>query len=530
MPTLATSPARATDTGHWPTEVVFLQAADRLELLRAVNELLAFVARSPSTRLLDIAATVNAALAPGGVRLGVVAADLPDLARRLIAARERLTSPDCTRIHDPSGTYFESAPLAGRGAVAVLFPGEGAQYLGMLNGLPEHFPEIRDGLAQTDSVVGPDGDDMRTVSRFFVSPSTWTDAERVRLEKRLRQVDYAMFSVLAADTAIWKLLESLGLEPAAVGGHSAGELAALAAAGSIGVATELEPLVTAMRALGDAEARSGRAEAVLLAAAASRETLEELLASIPSAAMSTPNQSAFVAMDNCPHQVVAVGLPEPMEQLEAALKSRRVVCERLPFSRPYHTLLFEPFMGPLREMFDAVTFRPPGRRVYSSTTAQPFSDDPEAIRDVALAHWSSPVEFRRLVENMYADGARLFVEAGPRGVLSAFVQDILRGREFVALPADLPRRSALTQINHLVAQLAVHQVAIDPAYLYKHRPTQMVCGGTTPLAVPRNRACRTMPRRPPHVARSNTNTPVVRPRSFRRIWTSWIAFSARSKP
>ena len=63
---------------------------------------------------------------------------------------------------------------------------------------------------------------------------------------------------------------------------------------------------------------------------------------------------------------------------------------------------------------------------------------------------------------MHADGVRLFVECGPRGNLSAFVEDILRGKPFAAIPANLPRKSGPTQINHMVAQLVAHGVDAEP--------------------------------------------------------------------
>ena len=83
-----------------------------------------------------------------------------------------------------------------------------------------------------------------------------------------------------------------------------------------------------------------------------------------------------------------------------------------------------------------------------------------------MNHWVNPVEFARMIESMYADGVRLFVEAGPRGNLSAFVEDILRGKPFAAIPANVPRRSGPTQINHLVAQLAAHHVPLELGHLF----------------------------------------------------------------
>src|SRR2546421_7837776 len=88
---------------------------------------------------------------------------------------------------------------------------------------------------------------------------------------------------------------------------------------------------------------------------------------------------------------------------------------------------------------------------------------------MAVNHWVNPVEFTWMVETMYADGVRLFVECGPRGNLSAFVEDILRGKPFAAIPANVARKSGPTQINHMVAQLVAHGVELNLGCLYEGR-------------------------------------------------------------
>jgi acyl transferase domain-containing protein len=179
-------------------------------------------------------------------------------------------------------------------------------------------------------------------------------------------------------------------------------------------------------------------------------------------------------MDNCPHQTVVVASAEAAGPLEAELTARRFMFERLPFHRPYHTPLFEPFMGPLAGMFEGMSFRTPQTTLYSCTTARPFPEDPDEIRRLALAHWASPVEFTGMIRAMHDDGVRIFVEVGPRGNLTAFVEDILRGRPFLAVPCDTPRRSGLTQLNHLAAQLTAHHVPLRLEHLYARRQPQKV--------------------------------------------------------
>src|SRR5262249_54847242 len=145
------------------------------------------------------------------------------------------------------------------------------------------------------------------------------------------------------------------------------------------------------------------------------------------------------------------------------------LCEQLPFDRPYHTPLFEPYLGPLHDLFATIAFRPAQTVVYSCMTGRPFPTELAEIRRQAVLHYASPVEFTRLIETMYADGVRLFVECGPRANLTSFVEDILRTERFAAVASNVPRRSGLTQLNHLAGQLAAHNIPLNLDHLYRRR-------------------------------------------------------------
>ena len=87
--------------------------------------------------------------------------------------------------------------------------------------------------------------------------------------------------------------------------------------------------------------------------------------------------------------------------------------------------------------------------------------DPEAIRELAVAQWTQTVAFRETIEAMHADGLRLFIDVGARGNLAGFVEDTLRGKPAFAVAANLPRRSGLTQLNHLVAATFAHGASLN---------------------------------------------------------------------
>src|SRR5262249_13139686 len=154
----------------------------------------------------------------------------------------------------------------------------------------QHFPEVRDCFAGADRMVAALGHPERSLSRvLFVAPE-----EQEPAEKELRRLGNAMFSVLVADWAIYRLLRRLGVRPDAVAGHSMGELAALCAADCLDLDDSLLPRVFAtLDALQEQEAQSAGGEAVLLAVGAGRQALAAVLAGA--------GPGVYLAMDNCPH-------------------------------------------------------------------------------------------------------------------------------------------------------------------------------------------------------------------------------------
>jgi malonyl CoA-acyl carrier protein transacylase len=452
----------------WDTELFVLGAQSRTELRECALELATFVEQNPDVRLTDLAWSLASELPPGGSRLAVIAGSTDDLRARLKRAAERLADPNCRQVRDIQGIYFFEQPLFPAGKLALLMPGEGAQYLGMLGELAVQFPEVAAGFVWCDRVAEEAGRPEASLRSVIFPPADATPAQRAAAEARLRELGPSIFGVLVADLAANLLLKNLQLPVSAYAGHSAGELAALYAAGAIpDGANSSAQLVAIMDLMQRQEEEAVGPETLLLATGAGKTTIAEIVAARGA-------RDVFVAMDNCPHQSVVVGAAEGVRSVEAALQERGIVCERLALRRPYHTSLFAPWMGPFYETFDRMPIHAPRTPLYSATTGQLFPSQPNAIRKLTVDHWKSPVEFTHLIETMYADGIRIFVECGPRGNLSAFVEDILRGRPFAALPLDVPRRRGVTQLNHVIGQLLAHHVPLNAGHLFAGREPQFV--------------------------------------------------------
>ncbi len=461
---------------NWDTEVFIVEAASRKELIERSSRLYDFLTQAKEVTLKDLAFTLNTQLKGQGSRLALIATSRDDLAQKLVLALGRLADPKCRQVKDNAGIYFFERRLEGK--LAFVFPGEGAQYPNMLLDLCLHFPEVRQcfdlvdrALAHTSRKILP--------SEFIFPRSILPEPDQSELKTALWQIDGAVEAVLIGNWAMSTLLSQLQICPDMVMGHSTGDYSAMVASDTIASdMIRLDEMIVEWnndhRNLG---ANIPVPESVLVAIAADSATVTSIVEEI--------DGDIYLAMDNCPHQSVLVGNKAAAEQAIEQLRRRGIIYEILPFDRPYHTPMFQAYAEALGGAFFArLPVSAPKIQLYSCTTAARYPSGVEEIRKLFVDHWVRPVLFTDTVKRMYDDGARIFVEAGPRGNLTAFVSDILRNKPHLAMSANVARRSGIAQINHLVGILAAQGVGMRLDYLYARRDPRSVAWQDTKPANP----------------------------------------------
>lgn len=462
----------------WESELVIVASASRDALVEKVRNWIAFCRAHAGAALADLAYTITGEAGMGEAgdlpcRLAIVAESPPALLQKLEQALARLEKPQTRRIQDVRGIYFFAEPFAPQGKLAFLFPGEGAQYPHMLADLCLHFPEVRACFDRIDRLFVDHPRGVRPSDFIFPRPrfgGASADAPDSVLDEagdRLWAIDGAIEAVITANMALVALLRRLGIRPDVCVGHSTGEYSALLAAGAVAVGEDefvgrylldLNRRYTAVGA--DAQVP----QAVMVAVGAGVGDLAPLLA-----AGAAAGGEVYIGMDNCPHQTVVLGEGAAMDALLAAAQAAGIICDVLPFDRGYHSPLFVPYSRLFQELYDALPLQTPATPIYSCVTAAPFPADVAGIRRLATGNWVSRVRFRETIEAMYGDGVRIFVEAGPRGNLSAFVGDILRGKPHLAIPANIRQRSGLAQLNHLLALLSAQGIRLNLDAYYRGR-------------------------------------------------------------
>ena len=344
----------------------------------------------------------------------------------------------------PQGIYFGSG--AAKGKWAACFPGQGAQYVGMLRELACRFPAAADTLAAAAEVT------LGLADHIYPHPA-FDDATRSHQEDALRATDTAQPAIGAVSLGALRVLEQFGLSPDATCGHSYGELVALCAAG------RLRPmeLYQLSRRRGELMATGDGDHGSMLAVAAELEWVKQFLR--------THDLDLIVANHNAPEQAVLSGVTYEIERAQDLLAREGVRVKRLAVAAAFHSSLVAQAGAPFSESLTSIELTGCDVPVYANATGAAYPERSTEARELLASQLTSPVEFVGCVRSMFDDGVRTFVEVGPGRRLSALVDEILAGEDIttVAIDASSGRRAGLVDLARCLAQLAAagHAVALD---------------------------------------------------------------------
>lgn len=449
-------PERKPALDSWPAEILTWKGDSRDELLAAITRLAEQLEGGAQPQLRDLAYTTSLVTdkpGEGRARLAIVAETLADLVGKLRTAATLLQG-DASRQHGPRGIHYSERPLAREGPVAFLFPGQGSQYVNMARDLAVVFPEVRACFERADGALA--GKLERPLSRYIFPPPAFQAEEERRQQEALTETSVAQPALGATDIALLHLLRSLGVDPEMAAGHSYGEFVALAAAGCLGE----EDLFQLSEARGRfMREGAGEESGAMAAVDASPDALQALLSAA----------DVTIANLNAPQQTVVSGARAAVRRALDWCNAQGLRARLLPVSCAFHSSLVAPAQRQLAEVLAQVPIQPPRFPVFSNATAAAYPADPEGIVEILTEHLVRPVQFVRQVEAMYEAGARVFVESGPRTVLSGLVDRILGNRAHVCVPLDQPGRRGLVSLLDGLAALFVEGAPLRAERLYEGR-------------------------------------------------------------
>jgi [acyl-carrier-protein] S-malonyltransferase len=289
--------------------------------------------------------------------------------------------------------------------IAFVFPGQGAQKVGMGRALADRFPECRAAFDEADDALG---EPLSTLC--FGGP-----------EDRLLLTENAQPAILAMSVAAWRLATSRGLRPAFTAGHSLGEYSAHVAAGTLSFADALRTVRARGRYMQDAvPVGTGAMAAILgLDADAVAQACAETAAELPGRVVTPANL-------NAPGQIVIAGhadaVPRACERAKA-LGAKRAI--PLAVSAPFHCALMKPAEERLAPELRALRSSDPSVPVVANVDAEPRRDAASSI-EALIRQVSSPVLWEAVVRRLLAEGVTAFVELGPGKVLTGLIKQIDR--------------------------------------------------------------------------------------------------------
>ncbi len=284
--------------------------------------------------------------------------------------------------------------------IAFLFPGQGSQYVGMGRELADRFPEAGEIFKQVDDICG------RPISRLcYEGPM-----EELTLTVNLQP------AVSAVNLACLAVLNKAGVSASVSAGHSLGEYAALTSAGVITSYNALR----LVKKRGELMHREAVTNPGVMAAVVGME-IEKVTDIV---ARSADKGVIAIANHNSAQQIVISGEKEALAYAVDLVKREGGKAIPLQVSGAWHCSLMKNAVGDFRQFMQEISFTRPKTTILFNATAG-IEDDPERMKDIMAQQLMSPVKWYDIILKMLEDGVDIFVEVGPKKVLTGLLNKII---------------------------------------------------------------------------------------------------------
>jgi len=432
---------------HKTPATVFLSAATPKELDKVCSGLLAELetvgADERHRKLLE--SSRENSIPKKHARLGFVTDSLANTVEMLGQAVSTLESKNDKTEWNVKGISYRQQALETKGKVVALFSGQGSQYMNMGKELFLNFPSMTGPYSALDKLFTEKSTSSSKPLSDLVFPiAVFSDEEQEAQLAQLQRTEIAQPAIGGISAGLFRIMRDAGLQTDFSAGHSFGELTALWAAGVIAEEDYYKLAYArgqAMAAPDDLNFDAGS----MLAVMGKVEKLEADFAEFPDVVMANLNSKK---------QVVLAGPTDSILKAHDALKEKKYTVVKLPVSAAFHTPLVGHAQKPFAKAIREVKFNKPQIPVYSNATSKAYPSAAKTIQKQLESHILNSVRFREEIENIHQDGGRIFIEFGPKNVLTKLVDNILADKEYTAVAlnenpkkdSDLLLREALVKL------------------------------------------------------------------------------------
>jgi len=400
-------------------------------------------AGSVRARLVQALADAQAGKVPDGTppgadflgaqtRLVIAFEKAEELAKKCESALDALDKNDARkwRILQTKGIHFGQGPA---GKVAFLFPGQGSQYVNMLADVPD--PIVRETFAEADRTMEPI---LGRPLTSYVYRDANDAAAMEDAEEALKDTTICQPAMVATDIAIMRLLAKHGVVPDMVMGHSLGEWAAAVCARMINFS---EALV----------AVSARARAMASVSIGDKGKMASVLGPTDEIVRRLPEIGGYLtpANMNSKKQTVIAGASDAVDRAVDYFNNLGMTAQIIPVSHAFHSKVVAPAADALYRTICEMQLNPPSIPLIGNIDGQLYpTNDMELIRRRLADQMASSVQFVKGIETCYREGARIFVEVGPKRALQALAENVLEDKhDVLCLSTNHPKRGGVRSFH-----------------------------------------------------------------------------------
>lgn len=349
--------------------------------------------------------------------------------------------------------YFSSGKKKGK--LGFLFPGQGSQYTGMGKDLISVFPEALEAVEQAADTFSKENNisGCKPLQDYIFPPPSHLQ-QKSESEEQLRRTDIAQPAIGALSLAMIKVLKRFGITPHITCGHSFGELCALCSADWMDETSFLQLAAIRGNHMAAAGSRDGDSGS-MLAVQASLEDIEALI--------KQEKLDLILANKNSKTQGVLSGSTNEILRAKKICDQKKMRTVKLPVAAAFHSELVQNAVKPFQNDLVSTVFSPTNIDVLSNTTGTSYVKKESEIKKILGNQLIHPVNFVDNIEDMLGKNVSVFIEAGPKAVLTGLIKPILRDKNITAVSLDQSsgKKSGIEDLAHVLCMIASKGFFVD---------------------------------------------------------------------